>query len=448
MPQQTRKYYIKKLILLGLPVSAGQIGHVITGFADTIMVGHLGKDPLAAAGLANALFFIAFIFGMGLLGGITPLVGASDARGNEEQCKRLLRHGMLFAILAAIILTGLNIVLGKLLPHMGQETAVVIEAIPYYYWITASMAPAMLFSGLKNYFEGLGLTTPPMIASLFSNLLNVVLNYIFIFGKLGFEPMGLSGAGLATFIARIAMFISILIYGFYNTRVKGHFKEILKLHFHTETFNTLTRVGLPIGFQYFIEVGAFAMGAIMAGWVNSATQAAHQIVIQLCALTYLVASGISTAGTIVISNLFGVKNYKELRFVGHTAFYMVTAIMSVTAVIFALGNSWLPTLFNKDPEVIGVAAGLLFIGALFQLFDGFQSAAISALRGITDVRIPTYLAVLAYWSIGIPSGYLLAFHFHMGGRGIWWGYLIGLATAAILLFTRFQFITAKMIREE
>ena len=447
MLSQQRKYFIKKIALLGAPIAAGQVGHILTSLADTVMVGRLGEIPLAAVGFANAIFFVTFIFGIGVIAGIRPLVGKSDGENDKEKTNGYLIHGIIFSLIIGVLLTTVNYSISFLIPFMGQETAVVNEATDYYYWLTASIIPGLLFISLKNYLEGLGYTTPPMITSLLANLFNIVLNYILIFGKLGIEPMGIVGAGVATFISRILSLALMLGYSFYADKVKWYFNRLFSTRIKERTFNEIFEMGLPIGLQFFIEINAFTFGAVMAGWVGSSTQAAHHIVIQLCALTFLIGGGIGTAGTIIISNLMGTKEYKKLRFAGHTAFYMALAVMSVSAVLFTLGRNWLPTLVIDNAEVVAIAGGLLLIGALFQLVDGLQVSAISALRGIADVNVPTVIAFVAYWLIGIPTSYILAFKLNMGGLGIWWGYLTGLCVAALMLFARFQYATSKLIKQ-
>lgn len=440
-----RTYFFRRILYLGAPVAAGQVGHILTGFADSIMVGQLGTIPLAAVSLVNAVFSVSFIFGLGLISGITPLTGSAQAQGNDARCRSLLRHSMLYAIVMGLLVWVINFFLSDYLYQMGQEPAVVEAALPYYFWLNLSIIPVMLYGTIKNYMGGLGRTMPPMVVSLLCNLLNIVLNYLLIFGELGFPKMGLEGAGLATFIARMVMFGSILIYAVYFSRVKGYFKELFQINFQKTILWDVTKIGMPIGAQYLMEVGAFTAGALMMGWLGAIPQAAHQIAIQLAAFTFLIAGGIGTGATIVVSNQHGKGDASTLRLAAHTALWMVLGLMAFFAMMFAVLHNVLPAMFIDDQEVIAIAGSLLFVAAIFQLFDGFQNVIISILRGMSDVMIPTLYTFIAYWVLAIPGGYLFTFVFDLGPSGVWLGYLVGLSSASVLLFIRFEWISKKNV---
>lgn len=430
--------------MLALPVAAGQVGHMMTGLADSVMVGHVGKISLAASGFVNGIFFIPFIFGMGLVASITPLVGNAYGRGDKAKSLSLLRHGLVFATLVGLVLTGLTELAAQYLDQMGQEPEVVVEARTYLRLLNYSLTPALVFTVIKNYLEGLGRTVPPMIVSLTMNVLNIVLNYILIYGKLGFEPLGLEGAGIATLIARVGMLVIMLGYGLWAPSIKEHFADVTQIKIRWENFAEIVKLGTPIGLQFLMEVGIFGGGSIMMGWISADAQAAHQIALQLCATTFLIASGLGTGGTIVISNLNGKKEYKELKIAANTTFIMTLFYMSACAIMFALLAEVLPTYFNSDPTVLYIATTLLTVAALFQLFDGFQVVVISLLRGIEDVTIPTYITFVAYWVVGMPMCYVLAFTLNIGPTGIWYGYMIGLALSSSMLYLRFKYRSAQL----
>lgn len=432
--------------MLALPVAAGQVGHMMTGLADSVMVGHVGTISLAAAAFTNGIFFIPFIFGMGLVASITPLVGNAYGRGDKAKSLSLLRHGIVFALFVGLLLTGLSELVGSYLDKMGQEPNVVAEAKTYLTLLNYSLTPALVFTVIKNYLEGLGRTLPPMIVSLAMNLMNIVLNYVLIYGKLGFEPLGLEGAGIATLISRIGMLLLMLGYGLWVPSVKEYFADITQIKIRWENFAEIVKMGFPIGVQFLMEVGIFGGGTIMMGWISADSQAAHQIALQLCATTFLIASGLGTGGTIVLSNLAGKKNYAEINIAAKTTFIMTLLFMSASAIMFATFRETLPALFISDPAVLEVAATLLAVAALFQLFDGFQVVVISLLRGIEDVTVPTYITFVAYWVIGMPMCYLLAFTLDVGPTGIWYGYLIGLAASSSMLYLRFKYRTKQLIQ--
>lgn len=443
------KYYYKKLILLALPVSLGQVGHMITGMADTAMVGQLGKTELAGISFANNVFMFLFIFGLGLSGGMTPLVGKAFGENNLDKCRKLMQQGVVFNLLAGLAFTILNLGLVFFMPYMGQEADVVQIAIPYYYYIAISMLPVMGFAGFKQFLEGMGKTLPPMIISLLGNLLNVGLNYVFIYGEFGIAPMGAVGAGVATLIARVLMFVSLALYVYWDSHLRHFYKGFGNFKADWPILGEIGRIGLPVGLQFFMEVAAFALGAIMMGWLGKIPQAAHHIAITLAATTFLAASGIGTASTIMISNFHGQHKYKELRKTGHAAFRLALVFMSCTAIAFAALSDVLPTYFinENDVEVAAIASGLLVIAALFQLSDGLQMVVISSLRGLADVQVPMWIALVSYWGVALPCCYLFAFVLQFGPPGIWYGYLTGLTLAAVALFVRFEIITKRLVKQ-
>ncbi len=442
------RYYYRKLIRLAIPVSLGQVGHMITNVTDTVMVGQLGTIQLAGVTLANNVFIFLFIFGLGLSGGLTPLVGKAFGEKNMEKCRNLMQQGLLFNLVAGLVFTVLNLGMVFFMPYMGQEEGVVREAIPFFNYLAWSLLPVMGFSGFKQFLEGMGMTIPPMIISLAGNLVNVALNYIFIFGHLGVEPMGAPGAGLATLIARSMMFISLAAYVYANKGLRPFYDGFRQFRPNWPVLKEIGKIGLPVGLQYFMEVAAFAAGAIMMGWLGAIPLSAHQIAISLAAMTFLAASGLGTASTIMVSNMHGQHRYVELRKTGHAAFRLVLVFMAMTAIAFALLRNWLPGWFVNDPEVAAIAAGLLVIAALFQLSDGMQMVTISTLRGLSDVKIPMYIAMVAYWVIALPCSYLFAFVLDYGPPGIWYGYLTGLTAAAVAMYFRFEVLTKRLIRNQ
>ncbi len=442
------RYYYKKLILLAIPISLGQVGHLVTMLADTIMVGRLGDTELAGISFANNVFIFLFIFGLGLSTGLTPLVGKASGEGNLGKCRQLLQQGLLFNLSAGLLFMVLNLFLIIAMPFLGQETGVVDVAIPFYTYIAFSVLPIMGFAGLKQFLEGLGNTVPPMIISLTGNILNIILNYVFIYGELGFDAMGAEGSGLATLIARIFMFVGLGLYIYWDKKLRFYYQGFKQFKPDWLILGEIGKIGFPVGLQFFMEVAAFACGAIMMGWFGKVPQAAHHIAITLASATFLTASGFGMASTIMISNYHGKHQYIELRKAGHAAFRLVFVFMGCTALAFAFFRNELPTFFAKadSVEVMTIASGLLIIAAIFQLSDGLQMVVISSLRGLADVQIPMFIAFVAYWVIALPCSYVFAFVLDLGPPGIWYGYLTGLTCAAVSLFIRFEILTKGLIK--
>jgi len=303
----------------------------------------------------------------------------------------------------------------------------------------------MIFQAFRQFAEGLGYTKQAMYITITANIVNILLNYIFIFGKLGFEPMGLYGAGLATLISRVLMALMIAIFVNFNHRF-----AVYKEHFRVGNFSMYLvkdnlRLGIPMTFQLTFEVTTFSVAAIMVGWLGKIQLAAHNIALNMASITYMISLGIAAAATIRVGNQLGKKDYNTMRQAALTCFLMVIIFMSATALAFIFGRKFLPTLYIEDVEVIQQASLLLIVAGLFQLSDGIQVIGLGSLRGMSDVKIPTIITLIAYWVIGLPAGYLFGFTFNQGAMGVWYGLLTGLSIAAILLFIRFNTMSKKLI---
>lgn len=402
------------------------------------MVGHVGTTELAASSFANNVFMLGMFFGMGITFGITPLVGNSFGNGKIDEIVVWLKNGIFTHLAAAFALCLIMFGVYFFLPFMGQPEEVTNLAKPYYLLLCASYLPFMLFFTSKQFFEGIGNTKIAMHITITANLINILFNYLLIYGKFGFPAMGLNGAGVGTLISRIAM---PLLFALYILKTPGFKRYFVLAHievFDWQKINSLLKIGIPIAFQIIVEVLAFSIGAIMMGWLGEVPLAAHQVAIGLASFTYMISLGVSQANTIRVSHQMGVKDYKSLKMAAFASTQLVLLFMSVMGVVFIVARNILPFLFTVDPEVVKIASGLLIIAAIFQVFDGLQVVMLSTLRGMADVKLPMFIAFFAYLFLGIPTSYLLAFKLTMGPQGIWYGYLIGLGTAGILFYMRFQ----------
>lgn len=434
--KEYRKHYAANF-KLAYPIVIGQVGHVLTGIADSIMVGNIGSDYLAAASFAHNIFILIFVFGVGISTGLTPLVGVAKGEENIRECGGLLSTGTIVGIVFGIILTLVILMVYPLLGFMGQTERVLELAEPYYLITALSMFPGMLFLTFKQFTEGLSLTKPAMFFSISGNMLNIVLNYFLIYGIWIFPELELNGAGWATLIARLYMGLAFGAFVFTSPLFKQYIGKIGRKYFSKRRMVSMLKLGIPIGLQLILEIASFSFGAIMIGWLGAYPLAAHQIAISLAGTTYLAAGGIASAATIRISTFIGAGNFVDMRRAGYSAFMMAGIFMFTTAILFILLRFQLPLIFVREAEVIEIASGLIIIASMFQLFDGTQVVGLGALRGLKDVKIPTLTALTAYWFIGIPVGYTLAFVFEYGAYGVWIGYLTGLFFAAVLLFLRF-----------
>jgi multidrug resistance protein, MATE family len=444
----TIKEHFSATISIALPVMISQLGQVSVGVADSMMVGRLGALPLASASLANSIFFVIMMFGLGISMGITPLVSIAEGKGKAKRISTLFGHSLWINIATAIALTGVVLGLSSGIHFLGQPEEVVELAIPYLLVITASLFPFMIFQTFKQFAEGLSQTKQAMYITIFCNLINVFLNWVLIWGMFGAPELGLMGAGWATLISRILMPV---LMGYYILRSRRYSIYSLSLKLKKISLPIISRIlniGIPTGFQFIFEVSAFSAAAIMMGWIGVNALAGHQIALNLASISYMMATGLSTAGMIRVSNMVGRGNQKGMREAGMVVFGLVLGFMFLAAMSFVFLRTFLPTLYIDDPEVIATAASLLIVAALFQLSDGVQVAALGVLRGLEDVRIPTLVTLVAYWVLGLPLGYFFAFQLEMGEVGIWYGLLIGLSITAVLLFYRFHILSKNKIQEQ
>ncbi|TDQ19323.1 MATE family multidrug resistance protein [Algoriphagus boseongensis] len=442
----TIKDHFKTTLLLAYPVMLSQLGQVAVGVADSMMVGRLGAVPLAAASLANSIFFVIMMFGIGISMGITPLVSIADGKGKNKRISRLFGHGLWINLVTSLLLIGVIFGLSQGLHFLNQPEEVVILAVPYLFIITASLLPMMVFQTFKQLAEGLSQTKQAMYITVFANLVNVFLNWVLIWGKLGFPEMGLNGAGLATLISRILMMVLMGGYVLSSQRYKKYHFKLKNPNASLMMISRILKIGIPTGFQFIFEVSAFGTAAIMMGWIGVNALAGHQIALNLASISYMLATGLATAGMIRVSNQIGKGNIKAMREAGMVVFGLVIGFMFLCGVLFFSFRFFLPTLYIDDPEVISLSASLLIIAGLFQISDGVQVVALGVLRGMEDVKVPTIVTLLAYWVLGLPLGYLLAFEFGYAEKGIWYGLLIGLSITAVLLFYRFHSLSKKRLQ--
>lgn len=435
--------YYKRNLYLALPIVLSQIGQVTVQLTDNMMVGHIGTTELAAASFANNVFMIGMYFGMGITYGLTPLIGDAFSKGKIQEIAVLLKNGIFTHVVAAIGLTAVMFGIFFLLPSLGQPPEVLKLAKSYFLLLCLSYLPFMLFFSIKQFFEGVGSTKMAMQITLFANVINVIINYILIFGKFGFPEMGLNGAGIGTLVSRLFMPLLFVIYIVKIPKIKKYFIEADKQVFKIEKIIAILKIGIPIGFQIIVEVIAFGIGAIMMGWLGETPLAAHQIALGLASFTYMISLGVSQANTIRVSHQMGVKNYNSLKIAAFASTHLVLIFMLFMGGVFVAARNILPLLFTVDPDVVNIAGGLLIIAAIFQVFDGLQVIMLSTLRGMADVKLPMFFAFFAYLLVGIPTSYILAFVFNIGAQGIWYGYLVGLGLAGVLFYFRFKYIFNK-----
>lgn len=440
----TIREHIRTNFLLAYPVMLSMLGQVMTGVADSVMIGQTGATPLAAASLANVVFILLLTFGIGVSYAITPLVAEADGRKDKHQVIESLRHGFFINLVTGCILVLIGFAMTPTLYFLNQPVDVVDLTIPYLQIILISIFPTMVFQTFRQFGEGLHRTRMAMIIVITSNLVNIFLNYVLIYGKLGFPALGLNGAGWATLIARTLMGAWMMLYIYYGKSFTGYRPGFELGNYSRKLINRMLHIGIPAGIQFIFEVSAFGFSAVMMGWLGTTALAAHQIAINLATISYMMTSGLGSAATIRVGSYLGQKNVAMLRRAGYTLMGMGAVLMTFWGIVFIVARYQLPALYIDDRAVIAMAGPLLIVAGLFQLSDGMQVVCIGALRGIQDVKIPSLLIFVAYWIIGLPLGYVLGFHLDYGANGIWIGLLIGLTITAVAMFLRFNNLTKNL----
>ncbi len=432
---------------LAIPVMIGHLGHVLVGLADNIMVGRLGAAHLAAVSLGNSFVFIAFSLGIGFSLAITPLIAEADGENDVDKGRKLFQHGLILCSILGVSMFLLLLIASPVMRYMDQPEEVVELAIPYLGIVAFSMIPLMVFQGYKQFTDGMSSTKYGMNATILANVVNVLLNFMLIYGFWIFPRLELVGAAYGTMISRIVMMIFII--WILNTRKK--FKPFfvwLKINeIRKELFTKIIGLGFPTAMQMLFEVGVFTAAIWLAGSIGTVDQAANQIALNISSMTFMIAVGLGVTATIRVGNQKGLKNFTELRRVSISIFLQVFIIECFFALAFILLKDILPIIYIDNETVVNTAASLLLIAGLFQLSDGFQVVVLGALRGLQDVKIPTLITFIAYWIVGFPISYVLGKVLGYGSQGIWIGLLAGLTVSAILLYIRFNYLTNKLIEK-
>ncbi len=414
----------------------GQVGQVLMGVVDTAMVGKIGEEPVAAAGVASSVFFLITVFGFGLSTAVSPLVSMAAAKRDYAETAGILRGSYRASILVSLIIQALLLLLSTQFHVFGQDPVVADLAVDYLRIVSFSVLPMILFLSAKQFADGLSFTQSSMVITLLAIPLNAFLNWLLIYGNWGFSPLGLDGAAYATLITRVSMMLAMIAY--LHKSKDLHLFVVQKPKLAKVFSEKVMKMGIPSGFQYFFEIAAFGGAMIMAGWIGVTEQAAHQIAINTAALTYMAVTGFAAAGGIRVGAAFGGYSQTQVRMAGKAAILLGAAWMIVCGAALAIFREPIVALYIENKEVQEWAARLLVIAALFQLSDGIQAIGLGILRGIADVKRPMLITLFAYWVIGIPVGYYLGFNTLLSVQGIWIGLLLGLSVSAILLYWRFN----------
>ncbi len=435
----------RKNLNIAYPVMLGQLGHVLVGLADNLMVGRLGAAPLAAVSLGNSLVFIALSLGIGFSFAITPLIAEADGSGDIEKGRSYFHHGIILCGINGILLFLLLLLAKPLLYYLDQPPEVVEYAMPYLEIVAFSMLPLMIFQAYKQFADGLSQTKYSMYATILANVVNVLFNYLLIYGIWVFPELGLEGAAIGTLISRFFMLWFVWEILRRKSKFKPYFVWSKKELFNIDIFKKILNLGLPTALKMLFEVAIFTATVFLAGLLGTNQQAANQIALNLASMTFMIAVGLGVTATIRVGNQKGLHHYKELRRIAMSVFLLVFIIEAVFAVGFILLKDWLPTFYIDNAEVVLLSSQLLIVAALFQLSDGMQVVILGALRGLQDVKVPTAICFVAYWMIGFPVSWYFGKAENMGSMGIWMGLLAGLTASALMLYFRFNYLSHKLI---
>ncbi|WP_370398471.1 MATE family efflux transporter [Tenacibaculum dicentrarchi] len=441
---------------LAAPVMLGMLGHTFVSFIDNIMVGQLGTAELAAVSLGNSFMFIAMSLGIGFSTAITPLIASADSSNNFKEAKSTFKHGLFLCTVIGLLMFLLVLFSKPLMYLMKQPVEVVKLAIPYLDLVAFSLIPMIVFQAFKQFSDGLSMTRYPMYATILGNILNVILNYLLIFGKFGFPEMGIVGAAYGTLLSRFVMVFHLWWMLTQKERSKKFVTNIKFFVLDKLMLRKIIDLGTPSAMQMFFEVGIFTAAIWLSGLLGRNAQAANQIALNLSSMTFMVAMGLSVASMIRVGNQKGLQKFVDLRRIAFSIFLLGIILAIIFATLFYLFHKSLPNLYidlsdaenyADNMEVMKTAANLLIAAAIFQISDSIQVVVLGALRGLQDVKIPTIITFISYWVIGFPISYFLGTKETYGSFGIWLGLLAGLTTASILLFIRFNRLTLKLIKE-
>jgi MATE family multidrug resistance protein len=424
-----------QLLRIAGPIILSQLGAVGMNTMDTLMVGPLGAQALAAAGLASSLHVVGLMVSMGVLLGMAPLVSRAHGAGKMSEARHVLVQGLWLALALGVPLLALNLFGRPIALALGQPPGVAALVGGLMGALAWGVVPMLLFTAFRQFLEAMGRARPPMVMTFLGLGVNFLGNRALIYGVLGWvAPMGVVGSGWATTLVRWAMLAAMATY------LLGH-RELHPFRGapvapERVMLRRIVAIGAPSGAQVGLEIGLFSFAAVMMGWFGTLELGTHQVTLNLAATTFMVALGVSTAGSIRVGQNLGAHRPEAVRRAAVLTYAYSVGFMALCALAYLLAPEWLLALYTHDAGILRLGRRLLFVAALFQVFDGAQVAGFSVLRGLADTRVPMFLAALAYWVVGVPAAYLLGFHSPLGPVGVWAGLCLALAVAAVLLLAR------------
>lgn len=436
----------KQNLKLAFPILMAQAGQVVVQYADTIMVGQLGVDALAAASFGGSIAMLCILICMGVAMGLTPIAGSFFVKKQYREMSAYFKHSIILNLLLSILLGIIFYVFGFMFPYLGQTDEVVRLSLPYYLSLIVSIIPFMLFLSFKQFTEGVGNTRIAMQITIIANIVNIGFNYLLIYGNWGFPALGVTGAGIATLISRLIMPVLFLGYYLKSDSYKRFLVFFSTIPIQKNIMQHLSKMGFPIGLQFMMEHSAFMFNTIMMGWFGAVALAAHQITLQTTMFGFMIATGIANATMIRVSHKVGCQDYAGAKRAASASFHIISLFMFGLALVYYFTRGYIAQIFTADQEVIAMASKLLIIGAVYQISDGLQLVSVGALRGIGDVKVPMYYSFICYMIASLATAYVLGFEFGLKEEGLWFGFVAGLTLASVLYLSRWERLIRSKIR--
>lgn len=435
-----RRYapHYRSLLAMGVPIMVGQLGIILTGFVDNIMVGHHATEELSAASFVNNIFMLPLMFATGFAMGITPLIGEQTGRNELLRAGQTFRYGLYANAILAVILIGIMGTLYFFLDRLGLPAELLPLMRPYYLLHLVGLIPVLLFNAFKHFADGTTDTLTPMFILLASNLLNIIGNALLIYGYAGFPEWGLFGAGVSTLIARIFTIAAGWGIFLYRKRYRRFRSGFFRLPADRRLYRPILTMGIPVALQLGMETGSFSLSVIFIGWIGSTALAAHQAAVTFSTIGFLLYSGIGAAITIGVSNARGSNRAHEIWPIVTAGVHIVLALILVVTSVMFFTRQYIGYIFTDSSEVALLVSAIIIPMMVYQLGDGMQISLAGALRGLGVVKPMVWIAFVSYFVVSLPASYLFAFVCNGGAPGVWWGYPVGLSCAALLFFRQFR----------
>jgi MATE family multidrug resistance protein len=425
---------LRTMLRLAMPMVLIQVGMMFMGVVDTIMVGHLNAQALAAVALGNLYFWGFAMLAMGTLMAVDPIVTQAVGAGDERSIGRGVQRGIVLAVILSVPIGLLMLPAGKIFTAAHQPAEVVPLAVQYVLWMIPSTVPFFVFIVIRQTLQAMHRTRAIVWSIIGGNGCNALLNWLLIFGHAGFPAKGVVGSAWATSSSRWLMMGMLMAFAW--KPIRGYLRPFRRDSVELRPMMRMVALGFPIGCQMFLEFSAFAAIALLMGRLGTIQVAGHQVAINLASLTFMVPLGVGSAATVLVGNAVGRADADQARRGARSAILFGTAFMSCTAILFLVLPGFFAGLYTNDGTVLAVAAALIPIAGVFQVFDGLQAVAAGILRGLGDTRVPMLINIVGFWFLGMPVSIYLGFHAGLGPRGLWWGFVAGLGAVSMLLLVR------------